>query len=287
MGKIFKLKMKKLIIVACSFMLFTGMSFAQEFKMPVASPSAKIEQQFSTSSITIDYSRPSMKGRVIFGDLVPYDKIWRTGANANTKITFGEDVTINNLPVAAGTYSLYTIPGKDSWLVILNKGTENWGLSGFNEAENVLKVQVSPVILSEPCETFTISVDNLSNNTAILNLQWERVKIPIVILADNKERILAYLDKELQGSKPPYQQAANFYLEQEYKLDKALEFTNKAIEGNKEGFWLFWLKAKILAKMGKNKEALEAAMTASKMTQGTDYEGEYKNNYNKLKAELN
>lgn len=278
--------MKKVFIYICSALLLSSGVFAQDFKMPAASPSAKVSQQFSISNIDIEYSRPSKKGRTIFGDLVPYNKIWRTGANANTKITFGEDVIFGGQRIPAGTYSLYTIPARDKWTVILNKGLENWGLTGYNHDEDIAKVDVKPVTLNTPLETFTIDLGDFSGNDANLNIMWDNVKVAVKITADNKEQILAHLEKELKGSKPPYQQAANYYLEQNYKLDEALVYADKAIETNKEAFWLHWMKAKIYAKMGKKTEAIASAQKAADLSKGSDYEQEYSNNLQKLKKEL-
>lgn len=279
--------MKKLLIYACSFLLLSGSAFAQEFQMPAASPSTKISQQFSISFIDIEYSRPSKKGRTIFGELVPYGKLWRTGANANTKITFGEDITFGDVMVPAGVYSLYTIPGKDKWTVILNKGIENWGLTGYDKAEDIAKVEVPVTKQKDITETFTIELGDFVGNTAMLYIKWDDVKVGVKITANNHEKILHYLEEQLKGDKPPFVQAANYYLEQNYKLDKALEYAEKAIVGNPDAFWLYWLKAKILAKMGKSTEALEAAKISADKAKSTDYADEYQNNYENLKKQLN
>lgn len=279
--------MKKLLIYACSVMLLSSTTWAQHFQMPAASPLSRTSQQFSTSTIEIEYSRPSVKGRTIFGDVVPYDKIWRTGANANTKITFGEDINFGGVDVPAGSYSLYTIPGKDSWTIILNKGTENWGLSGLDAKDDVARVEAKVQKQKSHTETFTIGLGDFAGNTAMLNLCWADVKVAVKITADNRERILAYLDQELKGEKPPFTQAANYYLEQNYKLDQALIFTEKAINTNPDAFWLHWLKAKIYAKMGNKAEALKSAELAANKAKSTDYAQEYQNNYEKMKKELN
>lgn len=278
--------MKRIVILCLSaFMLHTGVN-AQEIKMPAASPTSKLTQQFSTTSISVDYSRPSVKGRKIFGEMIPFGKLWRTGANGNTKITFEEDVFFQGQKVPAGTYSLYTMPGANSWTVILNKGLENWGLTGYDQKEDVARVTITPIKLNESVETLTIDINDITNTSATMNLSWENTKIPVQITADNKQRILSYLESELKGEKPPYQQAANYYLEQNYKLNDALAYADKAINGNKDAFWLYWMKAKIQAKMGDKNAALQTAQLAADKAKGSDYEGEYKNNLEILKKEL-
>ncbi|KXK41280.1 MAG: asparagine synthetase B [Bacteroidetes bacterium OLB11] len=194
------MKNKMLILFICLF-ITVGNSFAQDFKMPVLSPLAKVEQQFSTSTIKIEYSRPSKRGRTVFGDVVPYDKHWRTGANSNTKLTFGENVTFGGKIVPAGTYSLYTIPGVENWVVVLNKSTENWGNAGYNADNDLLRIDVRPIQKKEITETFTIELSKMTPNSCVMELSWDQVLIPIKIEADNKERIFSYLEKELNGEK--------------------------------------------------------------------------------------
>lgn len=278
--------MKKSIISLITAAILSTSMYAQEFKMPSPSTFSTINQQFSISSIEIEYSRPSMKGRKVFGDMIPYGKIWRTGANANTKISFGEDVMIEGMLLPAGKYSVYTIPNKDSWEIVFNKGLENWGTSGYNDAEDALRVKVKPITSKQQIETFSIDVNNITNNSATIFLSWENTIVPIKVVANNHDKIIAYLDQELAGSKPPYQQAANYYLEQNYKLDQALVYADKAIESNQNAFWLQWMKAKILNKLGRKVEAIEAATKAAEMSKGTGYEAEYTKNLSNLKKGL-
>ena len=278
--------MKQILVTLALGLLSHSMLSAQDFSMPKPSPEAKVEQQFSTSFIKYQYSRPSMKGRKVFGGLVAMNDPWRTGANGATKVTFGEDVQIEGVNLAAGTYSFYTIPGERSWEIIFNKGLENWGLSGYDEKEDALRVRVVPIALDMPVETFTIELKDITNTSAVLALMWEKTYVPIRITADNKDRILEHLKAGLAGDKPPYYQAASYYLEQGYQLNDALIYVNKAIDENKEAFWLQWLKAKIYAKMGNNAKAIEAASVAAKMAKGSEYEAEYQRNLDQLKADL-
>ncbi|RYD96411.1 MAG: DUF2911 domain-containing protein [Sphingobacteriales bacterium] len=270
-----------------SLLLFTGMVlgsavFAQDFKMPAPSPATTINQEFSTSKIEIVYSRPAVKGRKIFGDLVPFGKEWRTGANGATKITFGEEVIFGGKVVPAGTYSIYTIPNKTSWDVILNPETENWGLSGYDKSKNVASVKANVINTKDKVESFTIALDNISKNSCDLILAWENTKVIVPVKADNDQRIQSYLTEALQSEKPPYLVAARYYFEKGKNLDQALAYTEKAIAENPKAFYIQWVKAEILSKMGKKTEAIAAAKLAADGAKGTPYEAEYANNLKNL-----
>lgn len=260
-------------------LLFATGAFAQDFKMPAPSPKATVTQQFSTSKIEVSYSRPSVKGRTIFGNIVPYGKPWRTGANANTTITFGEDVSFGGQAVKAGTYNLYTIPGKDSWTVVLNSDLEG----RFNTAKDVVKATVKPSKTTVASETFTIDVSDMTDNSANLNLTWENTRVTVPVKTDNKDRILAWLDTELKGDKPPYQQASYFYYDNDYQLEKALEYADKAIAANDKAYWMHSHRAKVLAKLGRKAEAIKAAQAAADLTKGSDAEYEYAKKLEELK----
>ena len=275
--------MKRMIF---SMIMMSGVAaFAQstDFKMPVASPSTTVQQTFSTSFISVEYSRPSMNGREVFGALVPYGNVWRTGANSATKITFGEDVSLNGTPVMAGSYSLYTIPGEKIWTIIINKNTGNWGTSGFDKKDDVAEFKVPVQVISDKVETFTISIDNITNKSCDLAISWANTRIPIKIKADNDARIMSWLDKELKGDKPPYQAAASYYLDNGKDLKLALEYATKSIDANPKAFYLHWLKARVLSKMGNKKEALKEAKIAADAAANTPYALEYQNNYDSLK----
>lgn len=278
--------MRKAIISILVASVLGISSYAQEFKMPASSPITKVEQQFSISSIDLEYSRPAMKGRKIFGDMIPFGKLWRTGANATSKITFKEKVTFGGVEVQPGTYSIYTIPNKDSWTVILNSGLKNWGLSGYNKEEDVAKVEAKVQKLNHNVENLTIDLNNITTTSAHLTIAWEQTMIEVEIVANNKDQILAYLDQQLKTDKPPYQQAANYYLDQNYKLEEAIKFADKAIESNQDAFWLHWLKARIYAKQGNKVEAIKSATISAEKAKGTDYEAEYQKNLENLKAQM-
>jgi len=259
---------------------------AQELKMPAPSPTAILKQDFSTSNIEINYSRPSMRGRKVFGGIVPFGEVWRTGANNATKITFGEDVTLNGHAIKAGTYALYTIPSEKEWKIIINTGISNWGVSGFNEKDDVATFTVPVTKTGETVQSFTISIDNITINSADIALAWENTKAVIKVVAENDKRISDYLDAAISNPKRPYQQAANYYLETGKNLDKAIEYADKAIAENPQGFWLYWLKARIYQKQNKKSDALAAANKSAEMAAATPYATEYKRNAEKLAQEM-
>jgi hypothetical protein len=260
---------------------------AQDLKLPAPSPASVLKQDFSTSSIEISYSRPSLRGRKAFGEVVPFGSIWRTGANAATKVTFGEDVTIKGNVIKAGSYALYSVPGENEWKIIINKGIGNWGASGFDAKDDVATFTVPASKSAETVQSFTISIDNITSTSCDIVLRWENTKVVIPVTADNDKRITEYLEKSINQPKRPYQQAASYYLETGKDLNKALTYADKAIEEYKDAFWLYWLKARIYQKMGNKKEALAAAQKSASMAVGTPYADEYKRNADNLAKEMN
>lgn len=275
--------MKRYFFTFLASGLLTFSASAQELKMPAASPSATLKQDFSTSSIEVTYSRPSMRNRKVFGDLVPYGQIWRTGANGATKLTFGEDVSLNGNMVKAGTYALYTIPSEKEWKVIINKGTSNWGTSGFDAKDDVASFSIPATKSGKTLQSFTISIDNVTSNSCDIVMAWENTEATINVKADNEKRITDYLETAINEPKRPYAQAANYYLETGKNLDKALAYADKAIEENPKAFWMHWLKARIYQKQGNKKAAIEAAEKSAASAVGTPYADEYRRNADNMK----
>ncbi|MBS1779263.1 MAG: DUF2911 domain-containing protein [Bacteroidetes bacterium] len=277
--------MRYLSLIALTF-AFNANIFAQDLKLPALSPTAKISQEFSTSSIDISYSRPSMRGRKVFGDLVPYGEVWRTGANSATKIKFGEDVTIGGQDVKAGEYALYTIPGQTEWTVILNKGTGNWGAAGYETSSDVARFKVTPKVSDKNVQTFSISIGNITYNSCNLDIAWEKTKLVIPVKANNQERLDAAIDKAINNPNIPYFQAANYYFETSQNLDKAYSYVNKALESNPKAFYMWNLKARIAQKLGKKEEGIAAAEKSMETAKGSAFESEYIHKGNKLIAEM-
>lgn len=254
------------LLLGTAFFSLTSLS-AQSLKVPAASPAQTIRQDFALSSIEINYSRPAMKGRAIFGDLVPFGKLWRTGANGATTIQFGEDVRVNGIEVKSGKYALYTIPDKNSWEVILNKGTANWGIDGYAASDDVARFKVTPAKLPFKTENFTVQLDNVSGGKADIVVIWDDTKISMNVVSEIDSKITAQINDVMMQDKRPYFQAANYYYETDKDLKQALEWASKAIDQNPNAFWVVHLKAKIQAKLGDKKGAKATAEQSIKLAQ--------------------
>lgn len=251
----------KRICLSAAFIAVASFSFAQ-VQMPMPSPTQTIVQDFGMGKITLVYSRPSVKGRTLFAansDLAPFGKMWRTGANAATRITFTDEVSVNGKKLDTGSYVIYTIPGEKEWTVILNKGLENWGTDGYDEKQDIARMNVSVNTVKPYTESFTMQFTDIKNESCDLHLLWGNTDIKIPITTNIKDRLKAQIEKALQGDKKPYWQAANFYYEWEKDYAKALDNVNKGIEGNADAFWMYLLKAKIQKQMGDKAGAKESA----------------------------
>lgn len=278
----------KHFVLSALLMATTILTYGQSsLKLPALSPGAKISQDFSVSGIDISYSRPSMRGRKIFGDVVPYDKVWRTGANAATKIKIGEELIIGGQKIKAGEYALYTIPNKDKWEVILNTGTGNWGAAGYSADNDIARFTIRPSVMEHVCQTFTIEITDITFTTCKIELMWERTKIVIPVEARNSENIEVNIDKAINHPAPlPYFQAANYYFESDKKLDLAKAYVDKAIEQDPKAFYVWYLKARIEKKLGHNDDAIAAAKKSMETAKGSANEGEYMHNNQKLIDEI-
>lgn len=238
----------------------TATAQAQQFKAPAPSPLQTVKQAFALSEIGIEYSRPSAKGRVVFGDVVPYGKIWRTGANGATKITFGEDVKVEGNALTAGTYALYTIPNKDSWEIMLYKDlTLGGNTSDYKKENEVAHFTVKPKALNDKVETFSIDIADMTSTTANIQLNWEKTRVAFSVVADIDAKMMKSIDNALAMDTRPYFQAASYYYDNNKDMNKALEYVNKGIEQNPKAFWMFQLKAKIQAKMNDKAGAVATA----------------------------
>lgn len=277
---------KSLLAIAICLSLAAPNTHAQ-LKLPALSPSIKMVQDFSVSSIELSYSRPSMRNRKIFGDLVPYGMVWRTGANSATKIKFGEDVTFNGIKVKAGEYALYSIPNKDTWEVILNTGTGNWGSDGYSKENDVLHVKVKPSKNEAIYQTFAINIVDLTYTSCKLEIVWEKTKLLIPIVADNEINIEKNIDKAINHPSIPYFQVANYYNENNKNLDKALTYVNKALEADPSAYYMWHLKAKLEKKLGHYEQAIAAAKKSIEAAKDGSSAEEYRRNNEKIIDEIN
>lgn len=259
------MKLNKLVLFFAAIGISTSL-LAQSLNIPAASPSQTIKQAFGTSEISVDYSRPSANGREVFGNVVNYDKIWRTGANASTKITFGSDVKVQGNDVKAGTYAIYTIPTKGDWEVMLYKDLTLGGNVAKYATENeVTRFKVKPIQLKDKVETFTINFDGFSPTATTLVMSWENTKIAVGITTDIDATIMKNIDKFIVNDNRPFAGAATYYLENNKDLKLAMEWINKAISNNPKGYWLYMTKAKIAAKQNDKATATAAANECNKL----------------------
>lgn len=260
--------MKKILFVLTTLL---SLSATAQIKMPAASPTQTLIQDFGLGKIEIVYSRPGLKGRAAFGNgtlLAPTGIVWRTGANGATKVTFSDPVTIGDKTLAAGSYGLFTIPGENEWTIIFNTNSKGWGSFEYKESEDVVRVKVKPEITSNNTETFTIGVGNITPETATISLKWAKTLVNVPIKTDIKSTIRKQVEASISAptaNGAAYQAAANFYFDMDKDYAKALANVNKAIEATPSAYWLFLLKAKAQKELGDKKGARASAETCIKM----------------------
>jgi len=243
--------MKKILLPVA--ILLCSYSFGQ-VQLPQPSPTATLAQNFGIGKITLVYSRPSIRGRTLFADnsdLAPLGKMWRTGANAATRLTFSDNVNFGGKDLDTGSYVLYTIPGKTEWEIILNKGVNNSGLDGYKESEDVTRFKVPVVNLpGMGVETFTMEFTNLKPESCNLMLLWGNTMVSVPITTKVMDRIRTQIENALQGNDKPYWQAANFYYTYDKNYSKALENVNHAIENDQDAYYMYMMKARIQKELG-------------------------------------
>lgn len=277
--------MKNRVFVSILFLLTVTFCVGQE-KFPDPSPFQSIKQNFGLSSIEISYSRPSAKSRKMIGNIEPYDSIWRTGANAASLITFGGTVNISGNTILPGTYALYTIPGKNKWTVIVNKGVQNWGSDHYRKEEDVCRFFIKPKSTSNYVETLRFQFENLKSESCELEIAWENWQLLIPIATNIKDTLRAEIEESIKNGTPTYWYAAQFYFEYDANPHKALDMINLAITtGEERGmkpYWYYHYKARILKQLKRNPEAKQAAQVSSRLA----IEHGNRNNYIKLNQEL-
>jgi tetratricopeptide (TPR) repeat protein len=252
--------MKKLVLALTAFGL-TMATNAQDLPQP--SPTATLSQRVGLTDFTIEYSRPSSKDREIFGALVPFDKLWRTGANKATKVSFNAPVMFGKKLVPAGDYSLFTIPSQAMWTIILNKETELWGTGDYNADMNVVSLEVKPM-KAPSVESFTIDINELRNESALITLHWQNTLVAIPIKVQTNEKAMANIKMAISDAKDDdkwkvYRNAANYYNNNGIQPEMALEYINQSVALNKDSWYSFYLQSEILASLNKYAEASKAA----------------------------
>lgn len=254
--------MKTLLLATAVAALTTSLS--AQISMAPASPFAKTTQQVGLAEVQLEYSRPSAKGRPIFGGIISYGKIWRTGANASTKLGFDRDVRFGGEEVPAGTYALYTIPGERSWTVILYKNTELWGAGGYDAADDLLRIDVPVTRLAERVESLSIDFQGFDLNGAELVIRWDDTQVAVPVFVDSDAAIFAEIDAKVvnatgEVTAQDYFSAAMFYHAKKRELVTAARWMDAALEQQPEAFWMVLGRAQLAFDMGDLERAKSAA----------------------------
>ena len=271
--------MRKTLITAVA-LLVAASAFGQQLRTPRPSPSATLMQTVGLTDITIKYSRPGVKGRAIWGALVPYDKVWRTGANEATTIAFSDDVTVEGQKLPKGTYSLHTQPGRDQWTVIFNSVADQWGSYSYDAAKDVVRINVKPQT-AEHREWLMFEIPEMTTDTAKVVLRWEKLAVPFTVDTKSTEKTLAGFKNAMQPDwRTPYQAASFAFENKGVASDQELsDWLDKSLSIN-ENTGNLWLKARYLERLGRKADAIKAAEQAiAKATpQQADFAAEIKKN---------
>ena len=264
----------KRIVYSLVTLLIGSVAMAQ-IQMPAPSPTFELKGTVGLAEVKVVYSRPSAREREIAGNLIPYNEVWRTGANASTKITFSEDVLIEGENLPAGEYALYTEFTEEVATVIFSKNLSWRGAIGYESKDDQLRVDVPVKHPSSHYETFTISFSDFTMNSANLNMKWGHTKAMVNIEAKVDERVMAQIKEQVIDNTPQnagvYFQAATYYYDTERDSEMALDWVNKAIEGSPEKqYWVMHLKAKLLVKLNRKSEARTAAEESMELAKSQD-----------------
>lgn len=273
------MKTKSILLLFTIFFVISTLALGQQIQMPQASPSATISQKIGLTDVSIEYSRPSTKGRKIFGELVPYGEVWRTGANAATIINFKNDVKIEGNLVPAGSYALYSIPDKNEWTIILSKNTKLWGAVGYDPSDDLVRFKVKPGKTGQKYETMEINFIDMTDTGATIAMKWENTRVKFRIETEVDSIVMAeikalVIDKEAENPGLLYQ-AANYYFTNNKDINQAYDWITKSVSEDPK-YWTMHLKAKIELALGKKKEAIESAtksMEMAKEAKNPDYVG--------------
>ncbi|HWR33258.1 MAG TPA: DUF2911 domain-containing protein [Chitinophagaceae bacterium] len=275
--------MRKLLLTA--FAVFTLFIADAQLKTPAPSPTQTIKQDFGLSNIELSYSRPGMKGRKIFGDLVPFGKVWRTGANNATTISFGDAVTIGGTKIPAGKYGILTIPDKKSWIIIVTKQTDVTSPADYKADQDIVRVEAKTMDMDDKVETFTMQFADIKPASCELHLMWDKTAVALPISTDVETKVMAQIDQLMNKDNRPYFNAAMYYMDNGKDLNQALAWFDKAVEMQPTAFWIHHQRANCLARLGKKDEA-RAAAEKSKAIAAEQKNDDYVKLNEKLIAEL-
>ena len=247
---------------------------AQSIKTPAASPTQTLKQDLGIGTVELYYSRPAVKGRKIFGDLVPFGQVWRTGANQATTLTFSDDVLIGGKKIAAGKYGFLTIPDKSEWTLILTKQLDVTSPAAYKQESDVVRVKAKTATTAAPVESFTIQFANVKPTGADLQVMWDNTSVSLPIDTDIDRKVMTQITDVMTKDNRPYYQAGLYYLENGKDLNQALSWLDKAVDQQPNAFWIHHQRANALAKLGRKQEAKQSAqksMDLAKQQNNSDY----------------
>ena len=259
------------------FALTMSFTVNAQIQTPAPSPASKLEQKVGLTDVTIEYSRPSMRGRTIFGDLVPFGKVWRTGANARTKVTFSDNVTVGGTELKAGSYAIFTIPQKAKWEIIFYTEHQGGGApQQLDETKVAARIASDVYPMEMDIQSFTITVDDITNSSAVIGLLWEKTYVPIPFEVPTDKAVMASIESALAGpSANDYYNAAAYYLSEGKDAKKAKEWIDKAMSMiEKPAFWQLRQQSLIYAAAGDKKGAIDLAkksLAAAEAAGNADY----------------
>jgi hypothetical protein len=265
--------MKKLILPLL-ILLIAFNAEAQSLRTPAASTSQTVKQEFGLGTIELSYSRPNAKGRTIFGDLVPYGAVWRTGANSATTLTFSDEVILGGKKIPAGKYGLLSIPGASEWTIIISKQLDVTSPSAYKQDMDVVRFNVPTVSLPFPIETFMILFERIKSNELEMMIIWESTMVSIPVKTDIESKIMGQIDNLMNKDNKPYFNAAMYYMDNNKDLNQAAAWLDKAAEQAPTAYWVWYQKARCLSLLGKKAEAKAASVKSlelAKAAKNPDY----------------
>lgn len=259
--------------------MLTSISLIAQIEKPSLSPKKISQQKVGLANVTLEYGQPNKQGRKIFGSLIPYNKLWRTGANSSTKITTDKEITLANNTIPAGTYGLYTIPNKKEWTIIIHKKTNLWGDAGYDKTNDLIRFTIPVKKIRDTNETLNINFENFTVDGADLVLAWENTKIVIPVIVNSDAIIEEQINAKIINSKETissqtYFDAAQYYYLKNKELNTAFEWFSKAEKLRPTAFWYTYYKSELAYKLGKNNIAKQGAakcLKAAKSSKSSDY----------------
>jgi hypothetical protein len=263
---------KSLLCGLASLCLLVG--WAQTIKTPATSTTQTLKQDLGIGTVELSYSRPNVRARKVFGDLVPFGQVWRTGANQATTLTFSDDVIVGGTKVAPGKYGLVTIPDKNEWTLILTKQLDVTNPTAYKQENDIVRVKAKPTTIAAHLETFTIQFANVKPTGADLQLMWDNTAVTLPIDTDVDKKVMKQIDDIMNKDNRPYYQAGLYYLESGKDLNQALSWLDKAVEQQPNAFWIHHQRANALAKLGRKQDARQSAqksMELAKQQNNQDY----------------